>query len=202
MHRFLASIHQLLQQVHKQFPIETALVSGKPECAFGADCGRRTDTLPLSGSVNHRRFPALYPSLAMHRVRMKAGLVPKSSRPIQPWPAGQSPDRFHVANAQSLQRHPGRRVAAVFARSCSVAPASCPPRSDSAKCQIFPQSNCAQCCAFTSQNRNRTVGVFAVHPAKHPLLLLGIELARSPVALARLQCAQPARLPWARQSHL
>jgi hypothetical protein len=83
-----------------------------------------------------------------------------------------------------------RRVAAAFAPSCSASPASCPPRPDSARCQICPQSNCAQCCASTSQNRNRTAGVHAVHPAKYLLLLLGIELARSPVALARLECAQ------------
>ena len=76
MQWFLAAIHQLLEQVDKQFTDQPAFIGGKPERPFGTDRRGGADTLALHGAMDHRRLAALCPSLAMHRIGAKAGLVP------------------------------------------------------------------------------------------------------------------------------
>ena len=77
MQRFLAAIHQLLEQIDKQFTGQPAFIGSKPERPFGIDRRGGADTLALPGSIDHRRLAALCPSLAMHRIGAKAGLVPE-----------------------------------------------------------------------------------------------------------------------------
>lgn len=55
--RFLAAIHQFLEQRHEQFAGQPALISGKPERAFGIDRRGRADALALPRPVDHRCFP-------------------------------------------------------------------------------------------------------------------------------------------------
>ena len=71
MQRFLAAIHQLLEEVDKQFTGQPAFIGGELERPFGIDRRGGADTLALPGSIDHRRLAALCPSLAMHRIGAK-----------------------------------------------------------------------------------------------------------------------------------
>lgn len=77
MQRFLAAIHQSLEQFDKQIAREPTFISGEPERAFGIDRRGCSDALALPRPIDYRRFAKQSPSLAMHRIGTKAGFVPE-----------------------------------------------------------------------------------------------------------------------------
>lgn len=69
--------HQAAQEDHKQVAIQTALVRGEPERAFGTNCGCGNDALALTGHIDYGRLALSTPSLAVHRIGPESGFIPE-----------------------------------------------------------------------------------------------------------------------------
>ena len=77
MQWLLAAIHQVLEQINKQFTGQPAFVRGKPERAFGVDRRSGADSLALPWSIDYRGLATLSPRLAMDGIGTKTRFVPK-----------------------------------------------------------------------------------------------------------------------------
>ena len=77
MHSLLAPMHHVSEQLHEQLAGEPAIIGLEPEGSLGIDRRSGADALSLTGAVDYWSLSARAPSLAMHRVRPKARLVPE-----------------------------------------------------------------------------------------------------------------------------
>ena len=113
-HRLLAPMHQLAQQLNKQFALQSTDIGAEPKLSARPHRRGGRDRLALPGPMNNRRLAAQSPGLAMHGVSAKTRFVPKQNlRAIAFSLAGKR--RIRLLLLRIVRRPPAR------AQRCGVA---------------------------------------------------------------------------------